>query len=80
MRRLAIPLLVVLALAGCGGKQASAPPPPTTTTAAAPPQAKPTLTTPTDREACAVLQTKIRLVSALVSSSVEFMTQSLHPN
>jgi len=80
MRRLVINTFVVLVLAGCGGKQAAVTTP--TTTAAAPPAtttAAPTLTSPSDREACAVLQTKIRDVAALVSGSVELMTQSLHP-
>ena len=78
MRRLVIDAFVVLALAGCGGKQASDTKPTTT----APPPATtvaPTLTSPSDRAACAVLQTKIRDVAALVSGSVELMTQSLHP-
>lgn len=46
-------------------------PPPATTA--------PTLTSASDRQACVVLQTKIRDVAALVSGSVELMTQSLHP-
>jgi hypothetical protein len=32
-----------------------------------------------DRAECAVLETKLRAVSQLVSASVELMTQSLHP-
>ena len=57
--------LAALALAGCGGKtQAS----PTTTRAA-----------PVDAAACTQLEGYIRLVSELVSSSVEAMTQSTRP-
>jgi len=75
--------VLVLALVGCGGKQTTAapppPPPPTTTavTTTAPPA--PTLTSAEDRVSCAVLVTKLRAVSQLVSGSVELMTQSLHP-
>ena len=65
------------ALAGCGHKAAapSAPPPP------APPPAPPppTLTSASDLAACNELQTNIRIISALISNSVETMTQSLHP-
>jgi len=57
-------------LAGCGGK-----------TSAPPPQAAsgPTLTSASDRAACNQLEGNIRIVSQLVSTSVEAMTQSLHP-
>ena len=65
------------ALAGCGHKAAAptpatAPPPP-------PPPPAPTLTSASDLAACNELQTNIRIISALVSNSVETMTQSLHP-
>ena len=77
MRPLVLQAFIVLALAGCGGEQATAPPPPPPTTTAPPP---PTLTSAADRAMCAELETKIRLVSQVVSGSVELMTQSLHPN
>jgi hypothetical protein len=73
-------LVLVLVLAGCGGKHTTAAPPPPATTArttTAPPA--PTLTSAEDRVSCAVLVTKLRAVSQLVSGSVELMTQSLHP-
>jgi hypothetical protein len=57
--------LAALALAGCGGKTKAAP----TTTRAA----------PVDAAACAQLEGYIRLVSQVVSSSVESMTQSTRP-
>jgi hypothetical protein len=57
--------LAVLPLAGCGGKNKAAP----TTTRAA----------PVDAAACSQLEGYIRLVSELVSSSVEAMTQSTRP-
>jgi PBP1b-binding outer membrane lipoprotein LpoB len=79
MRRPAVLLLLAIALAGCGGGKAAAPPAPATTagttTAAAP---KP-FTSVLDIAACNELETKIRIVSQLVSSSVEVMTQSVHP-
>jgi hypothetical protein len=79
MRRPVVQAFIVLALAGCGGKQAADRPtttaPPPTTTAPLPP----TLTTASDRAMCAELETKIRLVSQVVSGSVELMTQTLHP-
>jgi hypothetical protein len=81
MRRRAVQLLaaiaLVAALAGCGHHAAApvAPPPPPPP--AAPPSA--TLTSASDRAACSELQTNIRIISALISSSVETMTQSLHP-
>ena len=74
MRRPVVQALVVLALAGCGGKQATPTPPPAT----AAPTAR-TLTSASDRAACAELEAKIRDVSQLVSGSIELMTQSLHP-
>ena len=72
--------MLALALAGCGGKNTTAAPPPPPTTA--PPTTvapAPTLTSATDRAECAVLETRLRAVSQLVSGSVELMTQSLHP-
>src|SRR4051794_16311422 len=60
-----IAALIVIALAGCGGKTKAAP----TTTRAA----------PVDAAACAQLEGYIRLVSQVISSSVEAMTQSTRP-
>ena len=80
MRRVFVQAIVVLALAGCGGKQPADQPP--TTTAVPPARTTPpaaTLTSASDRAMCAELETKIRLVSQVVSGSVELMTQSLHP-
>ena len=77
MRRSVVQAFVVLALTGCGAKQAAAPPP--TTTAPRPTAAASTLTSASDRAMCAELETKLRLVSQVVSGSVELMTQSLHP-
>ena len=57
--------LAALALAGCGGKTKATP----TTTRAA----------PVDAAACAQLEGYIRLVSQVVSTSVESMTQSTRP-
>jgi hypothetical protein len=69
-------LLVVtalaLVLADCGGKSSA----PTATTTAPP---APTLTSASDLAACNALETSIRVVSQIVSNSVEAMTQSLHP-
>jgi hypothetical protein len=85
MRRRALGGLAVaalaLVLAGCGHK-AAAPattgplPPPPAPPAPPPP---PTLTSQSALEACGELQTNIRLVSQLISASVEEMTQSVHP-
>ena len=75
MRRAFVQASVVLALAGCGGKEASVTP---TTTAPARPS--PTLTSPSDRAQCAELESRLGLVSQVVSGSVELMTRSLHPN
>lgn len=44
-----------------------------------PPPLPPTLTSVSDHAACNELQTNIRIISALISSSVETMTRSLHP-
>jgi hypothetical protein len=60
-----IAALAVLALAGCGGKTKAAP----STTHAA----------PVDAAACAQLEGYVRLVSQVISSSVEAMTQSTRP-
>jgi len=62
--RPAICLMLVLALAGCGGKPKVSP----TTTAA-----------PVDAASCNHLEDYIRLVSQVISTSVEAMTQSAHP-
>jgi hypothetical protein len=72
MRRLAVYAFSVFALAGCGGKTSA---PPTTTIVSA----APTLTSPANIAACNRLEANIRNVSLLVSSSIEVMTQSLHP-
>ena len=73
------------ALAGCGGHSSSAPPATTVpaTTAQAPSPTtidppSPKLSTAT-AAACGPLETDIRIVSQLVSTSVEVMTQSTHP-
>jgi hypothetical protein len=86
MRRVVIFGSIVLMVAGCGGKKHAAVTQPTVvvtqTTATQPPSTTtkaPTLTSASDRQACAVLLVKIRDVAALVSGSVELMTQSLHP-
>ena len=71
------------ALAGCGGHSSSAPP--TTTAPAATTQAATTTAppapalSPATAAACSELETNIRIVSQLVSTSVEVMTQSTHP-
>jgi hypothetical protein len=70
-------VLIALALAGCGGGKAAAPPT-TATSAAATPAPKP-FTSVLDIAACNELEAKIQIVSQLVSSSVEVMTQSVHP-
>ena len=71
------------ALVGCGGHSSSARP---ATTAPAPTTQAATTTAPPARElspataaACSELETNIRIVSQLVSTSVEVMTQSTHP-
>jgi hypothetical protein len=65
-------LAFAAALAGCGGRTSAQS---TTTTR----PAAPTLTSASDRAACNELESDIRIVSQLVSNSVEVMTQSLHP-
>jgi hypothetical protein len=81
MRGPVVQAFVVLVLAaGCGGNGAADRPP--TTTAVPPARTTPpaaTLTSASDRAMCAELESKIRLVSQVVSGSVELMTQSLHP-
>ena len=75
MRMLAgLVVLLALAVTGCGGGKKPAAP---ATTAATP--TVPTFTSVVDIAACQELQTKIRIVSQLVSASVEVMTQSVHP-
>jgi hypothetical protein len=73
MRRGAVHVLAVgaaaAALGGCGGKSSA----PATTSTAPPPLSA------SDAAACSQLEANIRAVSQLVSSSVEAMTQSLHP-
>jgi hypothetical protein len=64
MTRVACCLLLAVVAAGCGGKQKAAP----TTTA-----------TPVDVASCNQLEGYIRLVSQVISRSVEVMTQSTHP-
>ena len=88
MRRPALLLSVATALAalagGCGGSSSTATttaapvaqPPPATT---APAPSAPTLTSQNDLAACNVLESNIRIVSQLVSSSSSEITHSLHP-
>jgi hypothetical protein len=79
MRRFALLVLLALVLPACGGSKTAAPP--TTATSAGPTTAstpKP-FTSVLDIAACNELETKIQIVSQLVSSSVEVMTQSVHP-
>jgi predicted small lipoprotein YifL len=64
------------ALAGCGHKSAAPASSPPASPPAPPP---PTLTSAADLAACNELQTNIRIISALISNSVETMTRSLHP-
>src|SRR5262245_52000678 len=75
--------VLTAALAGCGGHSSSASP---ATTAPATTAQAPSLTTidpPSPKlstsAACGELETDIRIVSQLVSTSVEVMTQSTHP-
>jgi hypothetical protein len=92
MRRCGPVLCLVLAaavlLAGCGGTKASpttAPPvsvPTTTaaqTTAAQTTTAGPTLTSAADIAACLELARNLKAVSTMTQSSVDYVTQSLHP-
>jgi ABC-type uncharacterized transport system auxiliary subunit len=74
-------LVLAVALGGCGGKTATRTvtatvPAPPMTTAAGP---APTLTSAADRAACNELETNIRIVSQLISGSVEALTSSIHP-
>jgi hypothetical protein len=71
-------LALLAALAGCGGGKTTAPPASTTAPAKTTP-APPPFTSVLDLAACDELETKIGIVSQLVSSSVEVMTQSVHP-
>lgn len=95
MTRAALVLSVVAVLAGCGGGKTAAPAtstavttaPPAVTTVALPttvatttaPPPAPTLTSLADLATCNVLQRNIAYVSQVVSQSVDFITQSLHP-
>ena len=65
MTRLACCMLLVAVVTGCGGKKHQAVP---TTTAA-----------PVDAASCNQVEGYIRLVSQVVSGSVQAMTQSTHP-
>jgi hypothetical protein len=67
---------IAAAVAGCGGKSSA---PSTRSAATTTTHAVPTLTSDSDRQACAGLVTQLRLVSALVSGSVEVVTNSVHP-
>jgi hypothetical protein len=67
-------IALAAALAGCGS-ETSAPTVVTTTGTST----GPTLTSAADVAACNELETKIRIVSRLVSASVAEMTNSLHP-
>jgi hypothetical protein len=68
-------IAVRVVLGGCGGKTSAPPTAAATTTASA----APTLTSASDLAACNELERNIRIVSQLISGSVEMMTQSLHP-
>jgi hypothetical protein len=83
----AVAVALAVALAGCGGKTvtrtvtttvtaSTTPAVPTSTT---PTPAAPTLTSAADRAACNELETNIRIVSQLISGSVEALTHSIHP-
>ena len=63
-----------LLLAGCGGGAKHAP-----TTTRTTPKAAPRFTSPVDLQECANLESNLTTISQLVSSVVEYMTQSLHP-
>ncbi|HEX7312225.1 MAG TPA: hypothetical protein VF232_13710 [Gaiellaceae bacterium] len=80
MRRSAVRAVSAIALAaafaGCAGKTTTKPAPAMTT---APTVAAPTLTSDADRATCQRLEATIRFVSQLVSTSVDSMTQSVHP-
>ncbi len=83
---IALAVALALALAGCGGKTATrtviktvpvtTTPVPVTTP---PAPAAPTLTSAADIAACNELETNIRIVSQLISGSVEALTHSIHP-
>jgi hypothetical protein len=80
-------IALAVALAGCGGKTATrtvtttvaAPTTPAVPAPTTPARAAPTLTSAADRAACDELETNIRIVSQLISGSVEALTHSLHP-
>jgi hypothetical protein len=63
------------ALAGCGGGETSPPAP----ADSVPPAPAPLSLSPAERAACDELERSIRVVSQVISSSVELMTQSLRP-
>src|SRR5258708_28977568 len=72
-------LAFVLAVAGCGGAKSAAPPTTATSGATTTAPAPKPFTSVLDIAACNELETKIQIVSQLISSSVEVMTQSVHP-
>src|SRR3954471_5755425 len=79
MRRSAMLVLVALVLAGCGGGTTAATPTRATCAGTTTARALKPFTSVLDIAACNELETKIQIVSRLVSSSVEVMTQSVHP-
>ena len=80
MRWPAVLLLLAIALAGCGGgSKAAAPPTPATTAGTTTAPAPKPFTSVLDIAACNELESRIQVVSQLVSASVEVMTQSVHP-
>ena len=72
-------IALAVALAGCGGKTATRTVTTTVPASTTPAPAAPTLTSAADLAACNELETNIRIVSQLISGSVEALTHSLHP-